>query len=339
MLRRVDGGGLHRDPPPGRRVPPVRADPGQLEQVLLNLTLNARDAMPRGGTLTVETFVTELSEDYARARPGVTVRPGAYAVLAVSDTGHGMDRRDAQPRLRALLHHQGRGARDRARTLHRLRHRQAVRRLRLGLQRAGAGQHVQGLSPGRAGRRRRSPARRRRLRSGPARGEWVLLVEDDEGVRRGDAARVLEEAGYRVLEAANGADALDAADAGADRQDRPGAHRRRDARHERPRAGRPHRASCCRERRSSSPRATPTARSSAAGCSSPVRRSCRSRSGPRRSCGSCASGWSRLACHRCTAGLPPAALDHRNPHDQRFSPAARALAHHPGRAGSGRSPS
>lgn len=68
----------------------VNADPGQLSQVLLNLVLNSRDAMPLGGRLSIETWVTELTESYAAQRPGVAVRPGLYAVLAVTDTGHGM---------------------------------------------------------------------------------------------------------------------------------------------------------------------------------------------------------------------------------------------------------
>ena len=68
----------------------VNADPGQVSQVLLNLVLNSRDAMPLGGRLSIETLVTELTESYAKQRPGVAIRPGSYAVVAVSDTGHGM---------------------------------------------------------------------------------------------------------------------------------------------------------------------------------------------------------------------------------------------------------
>ena len=70
-------------------VDPVRADPTQLEQVLMNLCLNARDAMPGGGRLVVETEMVELDDSYCRFYPGVT--SGRYAVLSVSDTGVGMD--------------------------------------------------------------------------------------------------------------------------------------------------------------------------------------------------------------------------------------------------------
>lgn len=69
---------------------PVKVDPGQMEQVIMNLALNARDAMPRGGKLVIETANVNLNEDFTRQH--VSMKPGPYVMMTVSDTGCGMDK-------------------------------------------------------------------------------------------------------------------------------------------------------------------------------------------------------------------------------------------------------
>jgi two-component system, cell cycle sensor histidine kinase and response regulator CckA len=74
---------------PAAQTATVKADPGQLEHILMNLAVNARDAMPRGGTLAIQTATADLGDDFARKHPGAA--PGHYVILSVCDTGTGMD--------------------------------------------------------------------------------------------------------------------------------------------------------------------------------------------------------------------------------------------------------
>jgi len=89
MLRRLIGEHIALLTVPAPELGRVRADPSQIEQVLVNLVVNARDAMPEGGSLTIETADVDLDEGYAQEHLGTA--PGAYAMLAVTDTGTGMN--------------------------------------------------------------------------------------------------------------------------------------------------------------------------------------------------------------------------------------------------------
>ena len=89
MLTRLIGEDIDLVMIPEGELGAVKADPGQVEQVIMNLAVNARDAMPRGGKLTIETANTTLDAEYARFHG--PIKPGEYIMLAISDTGSGMD--------------------------------------------------------------------------------------------------------------------------------------------------------------------------------------------------------------------------------------------------------
>jgi PAS domain S-box-containing protein len=89
MLARLIGTDIQMRTIASPQLSAVKADPNQMEQVLVNLVVNARDAMPAGGTITIETADVELDETYADSHDGVA--PGRYVVLAVTDSGTGMD--------------------------------------------------------------------------------------------------------------------------------------------------------------------------------------------------------------------------------------------------------
>ncbi|HEY2253927.1 MAG TPA: ATP-binding protein, partial [Planctomycetaceae bacterium] len=177
---------------------PMKVDPGQMEQVVMNLVINSRDAMPGGGQLTIETANVELDESYASTHP--QARPGAYVRLAVTDSGCGMDAatraRIFEPFFTTKGVEHGTG---------------------LGLATVygivtQSGGHIEVYSEQGSGSTfkiyipRTSDAATGAAKERPPRGaaaqgtETVLLVEDEEGVRI-LARKALEKYGYTVIEA------------------------------------------------------------------------------------------------------------------------------------------
>jgi CheY-like chemotaxis protein len=207
MLRPALGEGidfeLRLDPRPRT----VVADRSRIEQVIVNLCLNARDAMPQGGRLTIETTAARLDPAYAERHPGTVIRPGPYVRLAVTDTGVGMDAetqaRIFEPFFTTKSIGEGTG---------------------LGLSTVygsvkqaegfvwvysepghGSAFHVYLPAGGAPASATTTPPRPTPVPRGAA--ETVLIVEDDEFVRE-IACRALQESGYNCLSARDGREAL-----------------------------------------------------------------------------------------------------------------------------------
>jgi PAS domain S-box-containing protein len=193
-----------------RRAPAVsavKADQGQLEQVIINLALNARDAMRQGDRLTVEVADAPLDAAFAAKHPEMRVVPGNYVMLAVTDTGHGMDRdtlgRVFEPFFTTKPTGQGSGLG--LAVVHGTVHQSGGHIVADSAPGAGASFRIYLPSVAAAGHR---PPAVGRAAAADGGGETILVVEDEPMVRR-LAVRMLERLGYAALEAGDGVAALE----------------------------------------------------------------------------------------------------------------------------------
>ena len=203
MLRRLIGDDIELVVHSADSLACVEADPGQIDQVILNLVVNARDAMPRGGKLVIETANTQLDKnaDFQRG----SINPGQYVMLAVSDTGEGMGPEVLSHIFEPFFttKEQGRGTGLGLSTVH-------------GIVNQSGGHIWVASQPGKGSTFKvylpvvGKPAKveEEKVESHIVPGSGTILLVEDESQMRALMRQLLVDRGYRVLEAADGAEAL-----------------------------------------------------------------------------------------------------------------------------------
>jgi PAS domain S-box-containing protein len=201
MLGRLIGEDVELAVQPGSGTAPVLTDRGQIEQVVMNLVINARDAMPQGGRLTIETANVILDEEYAARHPGL--EPGAHVKLAVTDTGCGMDRTTLARLFEPFFTTKSKGTGLGLATVY-------------GIVKLSGGHILVDSEPGNGSTFRvYLPLTKGEITGGAAdgeevprgRGEQVLVVEDDQGLQL-LLRKMLVNLGYFVTVVADGVEAL-----------------------------------------------------------------------------------------------------------------------------------
>jgi two-component system, cell cycle sensor histidine kinase and response regulator CckA len=208
LLRRLIGEDIDLETRCSSELWPAQIDPGQFEQVIINLAVNARDAMPRGGRLTIETTNCTLDDTYVSQHPEVL--PGEYVMLAVADTGTGMD---SATQVRIFepfftTKEQGKGTGLGLAVCYGI-VRQANGHLWVYSERE-RGTTFKVLLP-RAVEDQEAAATPKPVEQLSSAGRETILIVEDEPVVRRLTVRALMERGYHVLEAADGESALEVA--------------------------------------------------------------------------------------------------------------------------------
>ena len=204
MLRRLIGEHIKLTARFDPALKKIKADPGQIEQVLVNLVVNARDAMPQGGNLTIETANSEVDREYAGKHFGV--KPGSYVMLAVSDTGTGMDEETQAHIFEPFFttKEKGKGTGLGLSTVY-------------GIVKQSGGNIWVYSEPGRGTSFKvylpqlegaSKPTEKPTVEAAAPGGSETILLVEDEDVVRGLARKILEQAGYKVLDARGGEEAI-----------------------------------------------------------------------------------------------------------------------------------